>query len=150
MVAGAIGEDADSWIGCRACSQIEPGCSGFIEPTKRDGVARVMLPEMLVGCVLEMVTGSSLTPKGGLGKLVKALEANEELPKPKGVYGDGAFASEPWGLTAIRKRVGAARKFYARFLSKEENPGYSSLLGGTVASIALLIGEGAVHVSDAL
>ena len=116
---------------------------------------RVMLPEMLVGCLLEMVTGSPLTPKGGLGELIEAFEAKRrELPRPKAknerVVGKGAYSDEPWGLTAIRKRVGAARKFYGRFLTEKENPGFSELLGGTVASIALLLGEVAEHVSDAL
>ena len=111
---------------------------------------RVMLPEMLVGCLLEMVTGSPLTPKGGLGELIEAFEAKRELPKAKNEFGKGAYSDEPWGLTAIRKRVGAARKFYGRFLTEKENPGFSELLGGTVASIALLLGEVAEHVSDAL
>jgi hypothetical protein len=108
-----------------------------------------MLPEMLVGCVLEMVTGSALTPKGGLSELVAAFEAKTNLPKAKYEYGKGAFASEPWGLTAIRKRVGAVRVFYERFLVRDANPGYSELLGGTMASIARLIGEKPQHVSDA-
>ena len=111
---------------------------------------RVMLPEMLVGCLLEMVTGSPLTPKGGLGELIEAFEAKRKLPKAKDEFGKGAYSDEPWGLTATRKRVGAARKFYGRFLTEKENPGFSELLGGTVASISLLLGEVAEHVSDAL
>jgi len=136
----------ESWN--RLCSQVEPGSPGFVVPAKRDGVERVMLPEMIAGCVLEMVTGSPLTPKGGLGELLEAFEAKSEMPKMKNEYGQGAFSSEPWGMTAIRKRVGAVRVFYDEFLVREENPGYSKLLSGTVASIALLLGEKAEHVSD--
>ena len=57
----------------RSCSQVDPGSPGFIVPSKSGGEEREeerdMLPEILVGCVLEMVTGSALTPKGGLGEV---------------------------------------------------------------------------------
>jgi hypothetical protein len=46
-------------------------------PVMEDGKPKVFLPEMLVGVLLEMVSGSELTPKGGLGKLLKAHEAAE-------------------------------------------------------------------------
>ena len=42
-----------------------------------NGQKKVMLPELLVGLLLEMVTGSEYTPKGGLLKLVEAREAAE-------------------------------------------------------------------------
>ena len=109
-----------------------------------------MLPEMLVGCVLEMVTGSELTPKGGLKKLVAAFEAKLERPKPSGAFGDGAYKDEPWALVSIRARVTAARVFYDSHLGTKDalvNPGYSEILSGAMASISLLIGEHAEHVS---
>jgi hypothetical protein len=135
---------------CVVCAQLEPGRIGFITPAKRDGEVRVMLPEMLVGCVLEMVTGSELTPKGGLERLVSAFEAKLERPKSSGAFGEGAYKDEPWALVSIRARVTAARVFYDVHLGTKDgsvNPGYSEILTGTMASIALLIGEHAEHVS---
>ena len=58
-------------------AQKQPGQLGFLMPVMEDGKPKVFLPEMLVGVLLEMVSGSELTPKGGLGKLLKAHEAAE-------------------------------------------------------------------------
>ena len=43
-----------------------------------------MLPEMLVGIMLEMVTGSPTTPKGGLGELLAAYEATQAAEVAEG------------------------------------------------------------------
>ena len=58
-------------------AQKQPGQLGFAMPIMEGGKPKVMLPEMLVGALLEMVVGSELTPKGGLSKLLKAHEAEE-------------------------------------------------------------------------
>jgi hypothetical protein len=58
-------------------AQKQPGQAGFVMPIMEGGKPKVMLPEMLVGALLEMVVGSKLTPKGGLGKLLKAHAAEE-------------------------------------------------------------------------
>ena len=47
-----------------------PGERGFVLPRVVDGKMKVMLPEMVVGMLLEMVTGSETTPKGGLKDMV--------------------------------------------------------------------------------
>ena len=75
-----------------------------------------MLPEMLVGCVLEMVTGSELTPKGGLKELLKAHENKTPAPEMTFKFGRGCYAKEPWSFIAVRKRVTAIRSFYDMFL----------------------------------
>ena len=55
--------------------QKQPGELGFLMPVMEGGRPKVFLAEMLVGVLLEMVSGSELTPKGGLCKLLKAHEA---------------------------------------------------------------------------
>ena len=112
---------------------------------------KVMLPEMLVGLLLEMVTGSEFTPKGGLTKLLAAHEVGEPMPERSGKYGEGCYKDECWSITAIRKRVTAVRKFYELHLEgiKEVvNPGWHSIVKGTMVSIMLLLGEEAQHVRD--
>lgn len=53
--------------------QKEPGDPGFVQPVRLPGgEAKVMLPEMLVGMLLEMGAGSASTPKGGLKELLDA------------------------------------------------------------------------------
>ena len=43
------------------------GEDGFVKPVRlADGKAKVFMPEMLVGMLLEMGAGSRRTPKGGL------------------------------------------------------------------------------------
>jgi len=100
---------------------------GFILPARSvDGSTVVMLPEMLVGLMLEMVSGSEFTPKGGLSKLLEAHEAAEPMPPRSGVYGRGCYKDEPWGVVAIRKRLTSVRKFYERHLEGNKvdvNPG---------------------------
>ena len=52
------------------------GERGFLKPAlDKDGKMKEMLPEMLVGIMLEMVTGAPTTPKGGLAELLAAYEA---------------------------------------------------------------------------
>ena len=58
------------------CAQKKRGETGFLTPVLGDnGKPKVMVPEALVGMFLEMLTGSKLTPKGGLTKLLAAHEA---------------------------------------------------------------------------
>ena len=55
-----------------ACAaQKKPGDEGFLAPAKRNGKMVIMMPEALVGVLLEMVSGSDLTPKGGLDKMLR-------------------------------------------------------------------------------
>ena len=57
--------------GVESHSQKAPGTAGFVKPVMlRSGVAKVMMPEMLVAMVLGMGSGSALTPKGGLQYVV--------------------------------------------------------------------------------
>ena len=93
-------------------AQKKPGDDGFLRPAKKNGKLVIMMPEALVGVLLEMVSGSELTPKGGLEKMLTAHENNEERPKQSGQFGSGAYKDERWSLTALRKRVTSVRKFY--------------------------------------
>ena len=133
-----------------AClAQFRPGEDGFIVPATIDGQEQVMLPEMLVGLMLEMVAGSELTPKGGLTKLLDAHKAAEPMPTRDGVYGRGCYKDEPWGLVAIRKRLTSTRKFYERHLEGDKlkvNPGWQPIVKATMVSIALLLGDEPKHV----
>ena len=75
-----------------------------------------MLPEMAIGMIMEMVTGSELTPKGGLTELVNAHEKKMPAPAMKYEFGDGCYGNEPWSFRAVRKRVTALRTFYDLYL----------------------------------
>ena len=99
-----------------------------------------MLPEMLVGLMLEMVAGSEFPPKGGLSELLDAHVAAEPVPPRSGVYGRGCYKDEPWGVVAIRKRLTSVRKFYERHLEGDKdkvNPGWQPIVKATMASITL-------------
>ena len=105
-----------------------------------------MLPEMLVGLMLEMVAGSEFTPKGGLSELLDAHVAAEPVPPRSGVYGRGCYKDEPWGVVAIRKRLTSVRKFYERHLEGgRQGQGESGVAAdsvkATMASITLLLGN---------
>ena len=74
-----------------------------------------------------------------------------------GLFGKGAYKDEPWGLVAMRKRIYSCRKFYERWLVaptdgalRDLNPGWHSMVTGTLDSLALLIGLKPVHVPKAL
>ena len=54
------------------------------EALDKYGKMNEMLPEMLVGIMLEMVTGSPTTPKGGLGELLAAYEATQAAEVAEG------------------------------------------------------------------
>ena len=75
-------------------AQKKPGDDGFLAPAKKNGKFVVMMPKALVGVLLEMVSGSELTPKGGLDKMLMAHEKEEELPKPSGKFGSGAYKDD--------------------------------------------------------
>ena len=133
----------------RRRTQKAPGIEGFITPVMVAGKPKVMVPEMIVGVLLEMVTGSPLTPKGGLTKLIRAHEEGTEAPERKGAFGNGCYNEEGWSVTAVRKRVTAVRKFYETHLDgdkKEVNPGWQPIVIGTMVSITLTLGEEAQHV----
>ena len=124
-------------------AQKKPGDDGFLAPAKKNGKLVVMMPEALVGVLLEMVSGSELTPKGGLEKMLAAHEKEEELPKPTGKFGSGAYKDERWSLTALRKRVTSVRKFYDLHVEGDKklvNPGYANMVDATMSSIVLLLG----------
>ena len=138
-----------------ACvSQKRPGERGFVLPRVVDGKMKVMLPEMVVGMLLEMVTGSETTPKGGLKELLAVHEAAArgemvEVKEKTGAFGRGAYADEPWSCVAIRKRLTTVRKFYEANLEgvKEEvNPAWQPMVTSTMVSITLLVGIGSKHV----
>ena len=135
----------------RGASQATPGEDGFIVPSKdASGAPVTMLPEMVVGLLLEMVSGSELVPKGGLKELIAAHEEARPMPARRGEYGNGCYKDEPWGLTAIRKRLTSVRKFYERHLTGDKmvvNPGWHAMVKATMVSITLLIGDEPKHVS---
>ena len=90
-------------VGSRfARAQKKPGKKGFLRPVELDGAVKVLLPEILVGLLLEMVLGSERTPKGGLRELLEAHEAQRAgdasvvVAEPTGTYGRGAYSNEPW------------------------------------------------------
>lgn len=138
------------------CSQKRPGERGFLMPRLVDGKKMVMLPEMLVGLMLEMVSGSERTPKGGISELLAVHDAEErgmgevvDVKEKTGTYGRGAYADEPWSTVAIRKRLTTVRKFYASCLegTKEDvNPGWQPIVKSTMISITLLLGTSPKHV----
>ena len=132
---------------CHACWwQKAPGQKGFLVPAvDSNGKSKVILPEMLVGLMLEMVTGSERTPKGGLKDLLAAHEAPDgkvvTVREKTGEFGRGCYADEPWALVSYRKRVTSVRKFYhANPVKDEPNPGYTSMVRSTLISIGLLLG----------
>ena len=132
-------------------AQKKPGDDGFLSPAKKNGKSVVLMPEALVGVLLEMVSGSELTPKGGLMKLLKAYEDDAEVPVLTGKYGSGPYKDERWSLTSLRKRVTAVRKFYDLFLNGEQkkvNPGYNNMVDATMSSVVLLLGTAPTHVSS--
>ena len=82
------------------------------------GEIKVVKPQMLIGYLLEMASGSAQTPKGGhAGDLlaragqeaVSACGPRSKMNLKKGTYGSGAYADEPWSLQAYQKRVYAVR-----------------------------------------
>ena len=82
------------------------------------GALKVVKPQMLIGYLLEMASGSKDTPKGGhAGDLlaragqeaVSACGRRSDMKFKQGAYGAGAFADEPWSLQAYQKRVYAVR-----------------------------------------
>ena len=128
-----------------------PGDDGFLSPAKKNGKFVVMMPEALVGVLLEMVSASDFTPKGGLLKLLAAHEKHEELPVQTGKYGSGSYKDERWSLTSLRKRVTSVRKFYDMHLegeTKKVNPGFNDMVDATMSSIVLLLGTAPTHVSS--
>ena len=130
-------------------AQKQPGDDGFLSPAKKNGKLVIMMPEALVGVLLEMVSGSELTPKGGLEKMLSAHEKHEQLPKPTGKFGSGAYKDERWSLTALRKRVTSVRKFYDLHVEGDKklvNPGYANMVYATMSSIVLLLGTAPSHV----
>ena len=53
--------------------RLKPGDDGYVKPKLADdGSQRVMMPEMLVGMLLEMASGAKSAPKGGLKELLEA------------------------------------------------------------------------------
>ena len=90
-----------------------------VNPRKTAGGAlKVMKPQMLIGYLLEMASGSKDTPKGGhAGDLlaragqeaVTACGPRSKMKFKQGAYGFGQFAEEPWSLQAYQKRVYAVR-----------------------------------------
>ena len=83
---------------CHACWwQKAPGQKGFLVPAvDSNGKSKVILPEMLVGLMLEMVTGSERTPKGGMSDLLAAHEAPDgkvvTVREKTGEFGRGCYA----------------------------------------------------------
>ena len=82
------------------------------------GALKVMKPQMIIGHLLEMASGSKDTPKGGhAGDLlaragqeaVTACRPRSKMKFKQGAYGTGQFAEEPWSLQAYQKRVYAVR-----------------------------------------
>ena len=69
--------DHDALRVLRVVVQRQPGEKGFVVPAEGASCMKIILPEMVVGVLLEMVTGSERTPKGGLTELLKAHEADD-------------------------------------------------------------------------
>ena len=88
---------------------------------------------MLTGLLLEMATGSSRTPKGGLAAVAKASDKGKAAPSSSGKFGEGAYKDEPWGIVAMRKRIYGARAFYTSVCqgvegSREKNPAWNDMV----------------------
>ena len=82
------------------------------------GEIKVLKPQMIIGYLLEMASGSKDTPKGGhAGDLlaragqeaITACGPRSKMKFKKGAYGSGTCADEPWSLQAYQKRVYAVR-----------------------------------------
>ena len=115
----------------------------------------MLSPEMLTGLLLEMATGSSRTPKGGLKVVSKASAAGKEAPATTGKFGEGAYEDEPWGIVAMRKRIYGCRAFYDRVLhgvegARDKNPAWNDMVTNTLNMLAQLLGTKAQHVPKAL
>ena len=98
-----------------------------------DGEKRIISPEMLVGLLLEMATGSSRTPKGGLAGVAKASDNGKAAPSTSGKFGERAYKDEPWGIVAMRKRIYGVRAFYTSVLhgvesAREKNPAWDDMV----------------------
>ena len=145
--------------------QKQPGEEGFLTPSllaDGSGRAKVLYPEMLIGMLLEMGSGSKKTPKGGLKDLLEARVPRRlgdirlrmvtaDSKKVLGKFGAGAYKDEPWSIVAMRKRVYAVRAFYGVHLQGEQkgidkNPGWADDVVGTLNSFALLLGTKPQHV----
>jgi len=83
---------------------------------------KIVRPQMLIGWLLEMASGSENTPKGTHPSEIAARAAHEAAAacgkrahhqRTKGVFGYGPFAAEPWSLQAYQKRVYAVRADHA-------------------------------------
>ena len=114
-----------------------------------------MSAEMLVGLLLEMATGSSRTPKGGLAAVAKASAKGKAVPSSSGKFGEGAYKDEPWGIVAMRKRIYGARAFYTSVFhgvegAREKNPAWNDMVTSTLNMLAQLLGTKAQHVPKAL
>ena len=117
----------------------------------KDGTAKIMRPEALVGMLLAMGSGSKSTPKGGLTELLDAALRGDLQPEASGKFGEGAYKEEPWSIVAMRKRIYAIRSFYEFHLKgvqaiKELHPGWDMTVTGTLNSFALLLGTKPQHV----
>ena len=115
----------------------------------------MLSPEMLTGLLLEMATGSSRTPKGGLAAVAKASDKGKAAPSSSGKFGEGAYKDEPWGIVAMRKRIYGARAFYTSVCqgvegSRENNPAWNDMVTSTLNMLAQLVGTKAQHVPKAL
>ena len=82
------------------------------------GEIKVVKPQMVIGYLLEMASGSKDTPKGGHAgdllaragqEVVTACGPRSKMKFKKGAYGSGLCADEPWSLQAYQKRVYAVR-----------------------------------------
>ena len=114
------------------CSQVRKGFGSYVEaevdrhgelvavhPRRTaTGEIKVVKPQMIIGYLLEMASGSVDTPKGGhAGDLlaragqeaVTACGPRSKMKFKKGAYGSGTCADEPWSLQAYQKRVYAVR-----------------------------------------
>ena len=144
------------WLTARClCPQKKPGEKGYMRPIVVDGEERIFSPEMLTGLLLEMATGSSRTPKGGLAAVAKASDKGKAAPSTSGKFGEGAYKDEPWGIVAMRKRIYGVRAFYASVFhgvegAREKNPAWNEIVTNTLNMLAQLLGTKAQHVPKAL
>ena len=120
------------------------------------GEIKVVKPQMVIGYLLEMASGSKDTPKGGhAGDLlaragqeaITACGPRSKMKFKKGAYGSGTCADEPWSLQAYQKlreehAHAHAREFLVPPLNlkkcenegcSNEGPGRGALQGGAGA-----------------
>ena len=73
------------------------------------GEIKIIKPEMLIGWMLEMASGSENTPKGTHAAEIAARAGQEaatacgkrfQMQRTKGAYGYAAYSDEPWSLQA--------------------------------------------------